>query len=215
MAGLAAEFNSMSDQLSAQMGELRRQRTELEQSVTRIGEAFASGLDRTALLEIVAETAKSACEAEHARILLAGSQEPEAAVGEPLSDPVEVSVLGLTLLDVVALGGAAVMVLALRRPRVREPARAGGARALHRAVALGPLVLFLGLLEHPDQQVRQRDAHHDRLFERRQDAGDVPVVDRGSGPSGCRRSRRSRRARWGENASRMPSSPTASFVLPM
>ena len=48
----------MSDQLSAQMGELRRQRTELEQSVTRIGEAFASGLDRNALLEIVAETAE-------------------------------------------------------------------------------------------------------------------------------------------------------------
>ena len=87
MAGLAAEFNSMSDQLSAQMGELRRQRTELEQSVRRIGEAFASGLDRTALLEIVAETATSACEAEHAWILLAGSQEPEAAVGESLTPP--------------------------------------------------------------------------------------------------------------------------------
>jgi len=85
MAGLAREFNSMSDQLSAQMDELRRQRTELEQSVRRIGEAFASGLDRTALLEIVAETATSACEADHARILLAGSGEPEVAAGAPLS----------------------------------------------------------------------------------------------------------------------------------
>jgi len=86
MAGLAREFNNMSDQLSAQMGELRRQRTELDQSVRRIGEAFASGLDRTALLEIVAETAASACEAEHARILLAGGPEPEIAVGTPLTD---------------------------------------------------------------------------------------------------------------------------------
>jgi diguanylate cyclase (GGDEF)-like protein len=85
IADLAREFNSMSDRLAAQMGELRRQRTELEQSVRRIGEAFASGLDRSALLEIVAETAISACEADHARILLAGSQEPEVAVGEPLS----------------------------------------------------------------------------------------------------------------------------------
>lgn len=84
MAGLAREFNSMSDQLSAQMGELRRQRTELEQSVRRIGEAFASGLDRKALLEIVAETANSACEAEHSRILLAGSQDPEVSSGVPL-----------------------------------------------------------------------------------------------------------------------------------
>jgi diguanylate cyclase (GGDEF)-like protein len=86
MAGLAREFNSMSDQLSAQVEELKRQRTEIDQSVRRIGEAFASGLDRTALLEIVAETANSACESEHARILLAGSQEPEVAVGEPLAE---------------------------------------------------------------------------------------------------------------------------------
>ena len=86
MAGLAREFNSMSDQLAAQIDELRRQRTEIDQSVRRIGEAFASGLDRTALLEIVAETANAACEAEHARILLAGSQDPEVAVGEPLTN---------------------------------------------------------------------------------------------------------------------------------
>ena len=86
MAGLAREFNAMSDQLSAQIDELRRQRTELEQSVQRIGEAFASGLDRGALLEIVAQTACSACEADHARILLAGSQDPEVTVGGPPPD---------------------------------------------------------------------------------------------------------------------------------
>ncbi|MGI8460476.1 MAG: diguanylate cyclase [Solirubrobacterales bacterium] len=84
MAGLAREFNNMSEQLSAQMDELRRQRSEIDQSVRRIGEAFASGLDRKALLEIVAETAASACNADHARIVLAGG-EPEVAVGKPLS----------------------------------------------------------------------------------------------------------------------------------
>ncbi len=84
MAGLAREFNSMSDQLSAQMGELQRQRIELDESVRRIGEASASGLDRNALLEIVAATAISACDAESARILLAGSQEPEVTAGVPL-----------------------------------------------------------------------------------------------------------------------------------
>ena len=91
MAGLAREFNSMSDRLSVQMDQLRSQRTELEQSVRRIGEAFASGLDRNALLEIVAETAISACEADHARILLSGSQEPEVAVGE---EPAEADARG-------------------------------------------------------------------------------------------------------------------------
>jgi diguanylate cyclase (GGDEF)-like protein len=85
MAGLAREFNQMSDRLSTQMGELRRQRTELDQSVQRIGNAFASGLDRAALLEIVAETAVSACDAEHARIVRAAGGDPEAEAGEALS----------------------------------------------------------------------------------------------------------------------------------
>jgi diguanylate cyclase (GGDEF)-like protein len=70
MAGLASEFNKMTDQLEAQIGELRRQRTELDRSVRRLGEAFAAGLDRQTLLAIVAETALGACEAEYARVTL-------------------------------------------------------------------------------------------------------------------------------------------------
>lgn len=73
MAGLAREFNRMSDKLSEQMAELRRQRAELEQSIRRIGEAFAHGLDREAVLEIIAETALAACEAESSRIVLTGA----------------------------------------------------------------------------------------------------------------------------------------------
>jgi diguanylate cyclase (GGDEF)-like protein len=87
MAGLAREFNQMSDRLSTQMGELRRQRSELDESVQRIGEAFASGLDRRALLEIVAETAVSACAAEHARIVRSPGDDPEAESGPSLSGP--------------------------------------------------------------------------------------------------------------------------------
>jgi diguanylate cyclase (GGDEF)-like protein len=75
MAGLAREFNTMSDRLAAQMSELRRQRAELDESVRRLGEAFASGLDRKALLEIVADTALSACEADAARIEISGSSD--------------------------------------------------------------------------------------------------------------------------------------------
>lgn len=81
MAGLAREFNKMSDQLSEQMQQLRRQREQLDQSVRRIGEAFASGLDRTALLEIVIETALAACEAESGRMMLAGHEGTEAEAG--------------------------------------------------------------------------------------------------------------------------------------
>ncbi len=82
MAGLAREFNKMSDRLSDQMDELRRQRVELERSVQRIGEAFASGLDRRALLEIVAETALTACEASAARVVLAGHGRLEVDAGD-------------------------------------------------------------------------------------------------------------------------------------
>ncbi len=72
MAGLADEFNKMSERLEEQVAQLRRQRTELDRSINRLGEAFASGLDRNALLTIVAETAVSACDAELGRVRLAG-----------------------------------------------------------------------------------------------------------------------------------------------
>mgnify|MGYP000120737828 CR=1 FL=1 len=83
LAGLAREFNKMSEQLDRQMHQLQHQKEELDQSVRRIGEAFASGLDREALLEIVVETALAACDAERGQILLAGHPDPEAVVGEP------------------------------------------------------------------------------------------------------------------------------------
>jgi diguanylate cyclase (GGDEF)-like protein len=81
MAGLASEFNKMSDQLAEQMAELRRQRAELERSIRRIGESFAHGLDRDALLDIVAETALAACDGETSRIVLAGRTRAEAEAG--------------------------------------------------------------------------------------------------------------------------------------
>jgi diguanylate cyclase (GGDEF)-like protein len=81
MAGLALEFNKMSERLSEQMGELRRQRAELERSVRRIGEAFAHGLDREALLDIVAETALAACDAEACRIVIAGRARAKSETG--------------------------------------------------------------------------------------------------------------------------------------
>ena len=81
MAGLAEEFNKMSGRLSSQIDQLRNQRDEIERSVQRIGEAFASGLDRSALLEIVAETALSACHADYCVIALGGHLGDEVEVG--------------------------------------------------------------------------------------------------------------------------------------
>jgi diguanylate cyclase (GGDEF)-like protein len=82
MAGLASEFNKMSDRLSTQMDELRRQQIEIDRSVSRIGQASASGLDRQALLQVVVETALDACRAEYGMIVLSGRQEAEAEAGD-------------------------------------------------------------------------------------------------------------------------------------
>ena len=82
MAGLASEFNQMSDRLSAQMQELRRQQVEVDRSVRRIGEAFASGLDRQGLLKVVVETALGACGAEFGTIALSGHDGAEAEAGK-------------------------------------------------------------------------------------------------------------------------------------
>ena len=84
MAGLATEFNSMSDRLEAQISQLRRQRDELTQSARRLGKAAAEGLDRDVLMATFAETALSACEAEYVRITLADGtlvERPENVTG--------------------------------------------------------------------------------------------------------------------------------------
>jgi diguanylate cyclase (GGDEF)-like protein len=56
-AALGQEFNKMSGQLEGRLEELRQQRQRLEQALQRVGDAFASNLDRDALLEIVLRTA--------------------------------------------------------------------------------------------------------------------------------------------------------------
>jgi diguanylate cyclase (GGDEF)-like protein len=56
-AALGEEFNSMAGQLENRLEELRQQRSRLEQSLQRLGDSFASNLDRDALLEIVVRTA--------------------------------------------------------------------------------------------------------------------------------------------------------------
>jgi diguanylate cyclase (GGDEF)-like protein len=92
MAGLASEFNKMSERLGQQMDQLRRQRLEIENSVRRIGDAFASGLDRQALLGILVETAVGACDADYGLVVLSGHVGAEAETGKA-SGPVQTATL--------------------------------------------------------------------------------------------------------------------------
>ncbi len=55
-AALGEEFNHMAAELETRLEELRQERARLQHSIRRIGETFASNLDRDALLQIVVNT---------------------------------------------------------------------------------------------------------------------------------------------------------------
>ncbi|MDW5595096.1 diguanylate cyclase [Conexibacter stalactiti] len=78
-AQLGDEFNKMSHELERRIGELDRERGRLRASIQRVGETFASNLDRRALLEIGTETIAEAVEATAGR---AGAGTDEVRVGE-------------------------------------------------------------------------------------------------------------------------------------
>jgi diguanylate cyclase (GGDEF)-like protein len=83
-AELGREFNAMSGQLAGKIEEVERKRSELEDTIRRVGDAFATGLDREALVKLAVRTAVEACEAETGRALPIDARRMHAArVGEP------------------------------------------------------------------------------------------------------------------------------------
>ncbi|MDQ6775493.1 MAG: diguanylate cyclase [Actinomycetota bacterium] len=66
-AALGHEFNSMSTQLEHRLDDLSRERARLRESIRRIGQTFASNLDRPALLELALKTAVDAVQASCGR----------------------------------------------------------------------------------------------------------------------------------------------------
>ncbi|MCW2995498.1 MAG: diguanylate cyclase, partial [Conexibacter sp.] len=69
-AQLGEEFNKMSRQLEGRLEELGQERLRMELSLRRIGETFASSLDRDGLLEIVVRTAVDAVDAQGGQALM-------------------------------------------------------------------------------------------------------------------------------------------------
>jgi diguanylate cyclase (GGDEF)-like protein len=67
-AALGQEFNSMSGQLENRLEELSQERARLREAVRRIGQTFASNLDRQALLELALKTAMDAAQASCGRM---------------------------------------------------------------------------------------------------------------------------------------------------
>ena len=68
-AALGREFNAMSAQLAGKIDEVEHKRSELEDTIRRVGDAFAAGLDREAMVNLTLRTAVEACEADAGRAL--------------------------------------------------------------------------------------------------------------------------------------------------
>src|SRR3989442_13449733 len=71
----------MSKQLLTQINEVGRKRAELEETIRRVGEAFAAGLDREGIVNLAVRTAVEACEAEVGRALPIDSRRMRSARG--------------------------------------------------------------------------------------------------------------------------------------
>jgi diguanylate cyclase (GGDEF)-like protein len=68
-AELGREFNAMSSQLAGKIDEVERKRSELEDTIRRVGDAFAIGLDREGMIDLAVRTAVEACEADAGRAI--------------------------------------------------------------------------------------------------------------------------------------------------
>jgi diguanylate cyclase (GGDEF)-like protein len=68
-AELGREFNDMSVQLESKMEEVERKREELAETIRRVGDALATGLDRDGVVALAVRQAVDACEAEVGRAL--------------------------------------------------------------------------------------------------------------------------------------------------
>jgi diguanylate cyclase (GGDEF)-like protein len=123
-AALGAEFNAMSRQLQDRLEQLERERARFRASVRRIGDAFASGLDRNVLLELALRTALDATEADRGRVSARHSAR------EPL---VEIGHVG-------GLSGLQTALAAAERQALERGVGEGAAGAAHlAAVALGEI----------------------------------------------------------------------------
>jgi diguanylate cyclase (GGDEF)-like protein len=66
-AELGTEFNSMSSQLESKIEEVERKRKELEETIRRVGDALATGLDRNGVVALSVRQAVDACGADGGR----------------------------------------------------------------------------------------------------------------------------------------------------
>jgi diguanylate cyclase (GGDEF)-like protein len=122
-AALGSEFNSMARQLRIRLDELESERERLQTAIRRVGESIATGTDRSALLDIVVQTAVDGVGAGAGRASVrhvpGGPLERRAAVGDTAAldqilDAAEDEVLERRESAEVSLNGAHALAHPLR-----------------------------------------------------------------------------------------------------
>jgi diguanylate cyclase (GGDEF)-like protein len=167
-AQLGREFNDMSEQLEAKIEEVERKRQELEETIRRVGDALATGLDRHGLVALAVRQAVDACEAEVGRALpLARGAFARSEVGSVAGDLERV--IEAAERDVFAvradvgpeLLGALEGDESGERARRAVSAQAGGARALSiglRSLVDGPEYLgAISIARHGEAFTREEE----------------------------------------------------------
>ncbi len=123
LAMLGEEFNKMTSQLKLRLDELAQERVRLQEAMRRIGDTFASNLDREGLLDIVVRTAVEGVGADAGRVTVRpGPHQPleQAAMTgelEPLAEAIgaaEAQVLETGLPSEATLDGVSALSHPLR-----------------------------------------------------------------------------------------------------
>ncbi len=83
LGAAAIERRGRIDEAAARLDALREERTRLERALRRVGDAFASGLDRDALVELALQTALEALRADRAIAILPGGRTGCGAPADP------------------------------------------------------------------------------------------------------------------------------------
>jgi diguanylate cyclase (GGDEF)-like protein len=167
-ARLGREFNSMSGELVGKIEEVERRRGELEETIRRVGEALATGLDRQGVMELAVKQAVDACEAESGRALTldtaifngcdAGRSDPVLEEALEASERAAFAIspeVGAELLDALDAEGGQVLQSSRRRAVASE---ARGAHAL--------TVVLRHVVGPPEYLGALSIARHDRAFDR-------------------------------------------------
>jgi diguanylate cyclase (GGDEF)-like protein len=120
-AALGQEFNKMAAQLKARLEELQLERERLQESIRRVGQSVAAGLDRVGVLEIVVQTAVEGVSAAAGRATMRGPDDKLQEVarsGDPESfqralHAAEAAVIDAGQVAEIQVGGASALAAPL------------------------------------------------------------------------------------------------------